>query len=64
MGTHLSELGFQPQMIPASRDRIEGGAGDSAAETSYVPILLTGDYLVGNEAKQAEQLVNWLTVSQ
>lgn len=65
MGTYLSELGFQPHMIPASRDGIEGAAGGSAAETPYVPMILARDGLVGNEeAEQAEQLANWLTVSQ
>lgn len=67
MGTYLSELGFQPHMIPASRDGIEGAAGGSgsAADAPYVPMMMAGEVSGGyEEADQAAQLANWLTVSQ
>lgn len=66
MGTYLSELGFQPQMVPPSRDEIEGPGGTgSEVEAPYVPIMMPREVPVGyEEVDQAAQLANWLTVSQ
>lgn len=66
MGTYLSELGFQPQMVPPSRDGIEGAGGTgSAVEAPYMPMMIPGEVSGGyEEVDQAAQLANWLTVSQ